>query len=282
MSEKRPYTYVILRYQHDPLSGEFANVGIVLHQKTSGYVGVKVRHTVGRLSKMFPDLDGASLRESLKAVERGIQRLARKSRNDLLSPLSDAGSYARYVLPEDDTSLVWGPIGSGVARDASKTLEDLFDRFVARYDERHVHHRDDAAVWKPVKDRLAQEQLADCLRPKTIVSPVDRVEFAHAWKNGVWHCYQPLSFDLANEETIREKARRWAGTMLALKDSAEPFKPHFFVGLPTSTELSEAYRAAIRILQLSPGEPQIIEETKIDDLVRQIENEIRAHRQSGS
>ena len=27
MNERQPYTYVLLRYRHDPLAGEFANVG---------------------------------------------------------------------------------------------------------------------------------------------------------------------------------------------------------------------------------------------------------------
>jgi hypothetical protein len=100
------------------------------------------------------------------------------------------------------------------------------------------------------------------------------VDFEHAWKNGEWHCYQPLSFDLANEENIRDKARRWAGHMLALKDASEPFRPYFFVGSPSDQSLARAYEAAISILKLSPGEPQVIEENRIDDLVHQIEDEI--------
>jgi hypothetical protein len=91
----------------------------------------------------------------------------------------------------------------------------------------------------PVRDRLAELKLADRLQPKTIASPFDRVEFDHAWKNGKWHCFQPLSFDLANEETIREKARRWAGQMLALKEATEPFKL-YFLWVHQTTERSKA------------------------------------------
>ena len=32
MMGRRPYTYVLLRYRHDPLAGEFANVGVVVHE----------------------------------------------------------------------------------------------------------------------------------------------------------------------------------------------------------------------------------------------------------
>jgi hypothetical protein len=128
----------------------------------------------------------------------------------------------------------------------------LYDRFVARYDERVRRHRDDAAVWRPVRDRLVELKLADRLQRKKIASPIDSVEFDHAWKNGEWHCFQPLSFDLANEDNIRDKARRWAGQMLALRGSTEPFKPYFFVGSTSDQTLEDAYRAALNILKLSP------------------------------
>lgn len=179
------------------------------------------------------------------------------------------------MLPDDDSSFVWGPVGSGLTADPVGTLARLYERFVARYDERPRSHRDDAAVWRPVHDRLAELKLADRLQPKTIASPFDRVEFEHAWKNGAWHCFQPLSFDLANEENIREKARRWAGQMLALKEATELFKPYFLVGSPSNRALEDAYRAALNILKLSPFSPEVIEETRIEDLVGRIASEIR-------
>jgi hypothetical protein len=274
---RHAYTYTLLRYRHDALAGEFANVGVVLHAPTTGFLDVKVRHTVGRLPKMFPDLDSDALKSSLRGLEKAVKRLATADGSDLLATLTDAGQLARTVLPADDTSFIWGPVGSGITTNPSETLERLYQRFIALYDERQAHHRDDAAIWKPVRDRLAEKNLAGRLQPKTIISSVDKVDFEHAWKNGAWHCYQPVSFDLANDENIRDKARRWAGHMLALGDSSDRFKLHFFVGAPADLSLHSAYRAAIGILKLSPGDPEVIEETGIDELVHQIEDEIRAH-----
>ncbi|MGC2416043.1 MAG: DUF3037 domain-containing protein [Stellaceae bacterium] len=238
-----------------------------MHAPASAFLDAEVRRTLGRISRIFPDLDGEALRSSLRSIEHAIWRLARSEAADLLTSLSDAAAVARRALPDDDTSFVWGPLGSGITANPAKTLASLYTRFVARYDERHSSHRDDAAVWKPVRDRLADLHLADRLQPKTIASRIDRVEFEHAWKNGAWHCYQPLSFDLANEDTIRDKARRWAGQMLALSDPTEPFKPYFIVGSPGTEALKSAYGAALDILRLSPGSPEIIEEHDVDQLV---------------
>ena len=203
-----------------------------------------------------------------------LQARAEPQGANLLASLKDARSFGRQVLPDDDSSFLWGPVGSGLTADPAETLAQLYDRFVTRYDGRPRQHRDDATVWRPVRDRLVELRLADRLQPKTIASPFDRVEFDHAWKNGEWHCFQPLSFDLANEENIREKARRWAGKILALKEATEPFKPYFFVGAPSDRALEGAYRAALKILTLSPLSSEVIEETRLDDLVGLIAKEI--------
>lgn len=276
MIQRTSYSYVLLRYRHDPLAGEFVNVGVILHQPGSGFLDARIRHTLGRVSAVFPDIDAEALRSSLRIIEHELKRQAIREAGDLFSSLKDAGAFGRQVLPEDDSSFVWGPVGSGLTNDPAKTLASLYDRFVSRYDGRARPHRDDAAVWRPVRERLIELKVADRLQPKTIQSPIDQVRFEHAWKNGEWHCFQPLSFDLANEDNIRDKARRWAGQILALKDAQEPFKPYFFVGLPSDLTLKPAYRAALKILSLGPKSPEVIEETCIDEFVRRIADEVCA------
>lgn len=149
MIDRMAYTYVLLRYRHDSLSGEFANVGVVLHAPQAHFLGAHLRKTVGRLGKMFPDLNRAALMDGLRAVERGLTRLHKTEASGLLTKLRDADSFARLILPPDDSSLIWSDIGSGVTRSPEETLDKLYNRFVARYDEPGRVVRDDAAVWRP-------------------------------------------------------------------------------------------------------------------------------------
>jgi len=278
MTDRRPYTYVLLRYRHDPLAGEFANVGVLLHEPGSGFLEAKVRTTLGpRLTKMFPTLNGDTFKSSLQSVARSVSKLGAREAGDMLASLGDASSFARRVLPTDDSSFVWSPLGSGITDDPHRTLDKIYARFVAQYDGKAKASRDDAAVWRPVRDLLMARQIADRLQPKTIHSAVDQVEFDHAWKNGAWHCYQPLSFDLSSGENIREKAARWAGHMLALERADEAFKPYFVVGAPTNPHFHNAYERAIALLKLSPGSPEVIEEAAAETLVDRIEDELRAH-----
>lgn len=277
MKDKKAYSYVVLRYRHDPLAGEFANVGVIVHSSANHFLKAKIRQTVGRLSKMFPDLNSEHFRSVLKNIDRSARALSKSESADLFSVNKDASIFGRQILPEDDSSFFWGQMGTGITDDPDQVLEKLYSRFVTRYDEKHKVGRDDAAIWKPVHDLLAARNLAGRLQSKVISSDFDTVEFQHAWKNGAWHCYQPLSFDLASDENIREKARRWAGTILSLSSSSESFKPHFLVGAPSNLELKGAYSAALHILKLAPVDSEIIEESNAEALAHQIEDEIRKH-----
>lgn len=58
-------------------------------------------------------------------------------------------------------------------------------------------------------------KVASILEKKTVATSKDEVEFEHAWKNGKWHCYQPLSFDPATVDSIQERPARWVGHRLA-------------------------------------------------------------------
>ena len=119
-------------------------------------------------------------------------------------------------------------------------------------------------------------------QPKTVVSPVDEVQFGHAWKNGAWHCYQALSFDLASPDSIREKAARWSGHMLGASKSVEEIKPYFIVGAPTDATLASDYLRAIELLRASPLGPAVYEEDAADQLVEEIVRDMREHDEAGS
>jgi hypothetical protein len=279
MSEQQPYTYVLLRYRHDPLAGEFANVGVLLHAPKGRLLRIKVRSSAGRrLTRLFPDMSPRTLRSGLRSIERAVQTLAAGDGGGLLSGLGDAAMLAGRALPTDDSSFVWGPVGSGLTRDPEQTLASLYGRFVARYDDAAgTAMRDDAAVWRPVHQLLVAREIVDRLGPKTIHSSVEQVDFEHAWKNGAWHVYQPLSFDLTSDDSIRDKAARWAGYLVGLRDSEEPFKPHFIVGPPRNAALMDAYQRAVGLLRLPQPDAEVVEMSAAERLVDRIEAELRAH-----
>lgn len=281
MTVARPYTFTVLRYVHDVVSGEFINVGVLVHEPDSGRVLFRVRSSMGpRLRGLFPDLDREAFSRAMKAIDRSLMSVVKEcSEKTLFRDSVDAAAIISRALPNDESCIQWSmPAGSGLTEDLERTLMRLFGRFVARYDVRSIRRRSDEDVWRPVRQMLDDHHLGSHLQEKIIVGAVDEIVFKHAWKNGMWHVYEPLSFDLADADGIKTKAREWAGHLFSVAEGAsEVFKPHFIVGAPTQTELNPAYRSALAILAKAPGSPEIFEESEIDELISQIEDEVRAH-----
>jgi hypothetical protein len=280
MTRKYQYSYVILRYVHDVLTSEFVNVGVVLLVPSEGRVMARTRHTITRLRGVFPDLDRVAFTLMMANIRRSFRRIAkRKMKTPLFNSEEALSSIIREALPFDDSSLQWSPLGAGLTDNPQATFEHLYERFVAHYDTSAKHRRTDDEVWRPVLMKLEERDLANNLTEKVITGSLDDVTFKHAWKNGRWNVYEPVSFDLADEEGIKRKAREWLGHLAAVVDdgNVEAFKPHFLVGAPTDAKLAGAYQTAKEILRRAPNDPEIFEEGQIDDLVNQIEDEIRSH-----
>jgi Protein of unknown function (DUF3037) len=279
MIKKQKYSYTALRYVHDVMTGEFVNVGVVLFVPSTAIVKVKTRSTIGRIKDIFPDLQRIAFINSMKTIERGIEKVRTEcAETSLLSRDVDAGALARMALPADDSSLQWSPVGGGLTDDVDKTFERLFERLVARYDTHSTHRRTDDDVWKPVRAKIAERNINVELIKKIIVGTSDEIAFEHAWKNGKWHAYEPISLDMADAEGIKEKARKWRGHLDAVHDGvSEQVKLHLVIGAPTEPSLMPAYENAVKILGSSPFQPTIYSEDQIDKLVDQFEDEVRAH-----
>ncbi len=280
MTEKQAYSYTILRYVHDVVSGEALNVGVVMHVRSGDYFEVRTRKTVWRLRHVFPDLDRQAFVSAMKAVDRGFADVARRTKGQrLLHGEVDARSLALKLLPDDDSALQWSPAGTGLTTDPAKTFERLYERYVAHYDSRVERRRTDEDVWRPIFEALTEREVFVPFEPKTVTGTQDRIAFKNAWKNGRWHAYEPVSFDLADADRIKDKARRWRGHLAAVwEGKSEDIDLHFFLGLPRNAALIPAYKAAKRILEGARFTAEVLDESDADDLVTALEGEFRAHR----
>ena len=280
MTTKEPYSYVVLRYVHDILTGEFVNVGLVVVVPGQPLILTKARKILGRIRNIFPDLDSKAYKRAIEAIERGMKSVERGLKSEgLFKGDKTAGDYARIALPLDDSSLQWSPVGAGLTSDPQKTFDQLYHRFITRYDRPSQRRRSDEDVWRPVEAKLKKQGVQVVLESRCVRGSTDAVDFQHAWKNGRLHVYEPLSFDLSDEDNIKDKARRWLGHLFAVKVGAtEDILVHFLVGRPQNEPLIPAYQKAIEILRQVPFDNRVFEEDQIDDFVHEIEGEVRHHR----
>lgn len=281
---KAPFTYSVLRYVHDTTTGEFINVGVVLYSREACYASALCRSTFGRLSKTFPGMDGDTFKRLMRFVQSRVEEIGDGLKSEL--PLNGRPAtvldVAHAVLPPDDSSLQWSPPGSGLSENLSQTLETLFDRLVLRYDEcPQQERRSDDEVWRKYRRNLEDRHVLKHLQPKKISVQDDEVEFQYAWKNGVWHCLEPVSLDLSSADSIREKAHKWLGQLLSVKDAREPFKVYLLLGEPQQEALRPAFDKAVSILHRLPVPSQVIREADAATFSERFALEIEAHEPKG-
>ena len=232
---KTTYTFTILRYVHDIATGEFVNVGVALYAPEAKYVSAICCPRYGRLSKMFLDVNGDQLRPLMRFIQSRFEEYTLKLNGELAlhgQPKSIM-EIAANILPPDDSSLQWSEPGGGFTENPGVTLEQLYTRLVEKYEQRaQVPSRTDDEVWRGFKKELEVKQVLAKLQQKRITAKDYEHEFDHAWKNGAWNLYQPISFDLIDAESLLDKANRWLGRATILDGSPEKFKLHMLLGEP--------------------------------------------------
>lgn len=269
MNARVRYTYSVLRYVHDIATGEFVNVAVALHAPDVHVAALQARKTFGRIKQVFPDFQPERFKTSMTHLEQAFSQFNAAlddARQNSKAEARTVLDLAQRVLPPDDGCLQWGPVSTGVSKDPAATLEHLFERYVMRYDTQHQTRQRDADVWRKFSLALEQRQVLRYFTPKTISVSDDALAFNHAWKNGVWHCLAPVSFDLASADRIKEKAHKWLGQVTSVEQSAEDFKVYYLVGKPTDATLEPAFDAALKVLRKSPKAVEIYTESEAVEL----------------
>lgn len=276
---KIPYSFSVLRYIHDPVTQEFANVGVAVYSRQARYLDAICTATYGRISNMFGEIDGNRFRQTTRYIQERLRNIG----GELLKGLPFETSKTiegilATVLPPDDSAFQFSPAGTGVSHDLDKELKDLFVRFVERYSSHSESTpRDDDEIWKVYRKPLEHRHVVEYLMPKRIVAPNYDYEFQHSWKNEVWRVYEPVSFDLLEATSILDKANRWLGRAASLSDSKEKFKMYLLMGEPREGNLKTAFVKAQNILHKMPGDHELIKESEAEEFADEVAHELRDH-----
>lgn len=274
------YQYAVLRYVHDPVTQEFINIGIVLFNADGPQVGCLLNTRYSRLSDAFQQVNGAYIRTQLNAIERRVDQLQHNWREgNWLDRPTDIQGLTAMLLPSDDSSLVFGGMGVGLAMDLHAELRRLYERLVMRYaDREEPASRDDAEVWQVFQRELSQREVTAHLAPVTIRTNTFSLDFQHAWKNERWHPLEPVSLDLVQEASISNKASRWIGHTLALKEAEDLGRIYILLGAPREDHLLHTYENAVaNMRKLMPPNAEIVREEQAAEFSERLAREIESH-----
>ena len=281
---KTPYSFSILRYVHDAVTQEFVNIGVAVYSREAGFLSAKCATHYGRISRMFAKIDGNRFRQLTRYIQEQIGVIGASLPSELpFEPGLAIEHLLARVLPPDDSSVQFSHAGVGLTRDLDKTVVELFDRYVERYSATtDSTRRDDEEVWRTTfRDPLERRHVTSHLAQKRIVAPNYEYEFQRAWRNDIWHLYEPISFDLMDGGSIVEKANRWVGRGTSLNDSPEEFKIHVLLGEPEDSRLQSMFVKAQNILNKMPGVAELVRESEAEAFAEEFAREVRQHENAG-
>ena len=120
------YQFTVLRAVPHVHRGEFVNVGVVLHARTEGYLGIRAVDDPGRLRALLPDADVDLLARYLDCY-RGICAGIADAGPIALLPTSERFHW--MSAPRSDL-LQSSPVHEGISLDPETTLLELYAELV--------------------------------------------------------------------------------------------------------------------------------------------------------
>jgi hypothetical protein len=241
------YEYQLVRYIHDMVTEEFVNVGIVFYVSDENYLKSRSTRRYKRVSDFFGHISGDFLISSLKHIDKSVAKAALDPKvfisHDSLDHITSA------ILPKNDSALQLSEIHKGITLDAQKTFESLYQRYIGVFETSAVRHtRSDDDAWRRTyKKYFDNYGITKKLKEHSIKTSIKEFKFEHSFKNHIWHCFEPVSFDLADKETITDKACRIAGKITSLTSTNEEFKLYFLTVQPDE-KLSKSLNSSIEQL----------------------------------
>lgn len=204
-----------------------------------------------------------------------------KTLGTLFVEYNSLSEITSLILPYDDSSLYLTEVFMGIDLEPLSALNDLYDRLINKYNhENDKSYHDDKYVWRKIyKQYFDKYEITNKLKSHTVVTDNDNIEFDKAWKNGVWNCYQTLSFDLKRNDSIKNKVYRWSGILNELENSGEELHLYF---LTAEALLNRSTNKFINdtILKHNNGnslQVTIVNESKADEFVKNLKREIEEH-----
>ncbi len=223
----KSYQYQILRFSYDKITEEFINVGIVLYAPKENYINIKTTNKYKRISDFYM-ISANKYFSAIKSVEKSLKDYIHKAE------LTDNLEFiTNNVLSVDDSALQFSKTYCGITNDLDNLSEELYDRYVDRYNKSERKTLTDHDVWQKIfRPKFESIGLVKKLVKRTVKTEKDTFNFDYSWKNGVWHYYKPLTFDLSEQASIKDKVYKYVGISEELATTNEEFKLVYLVFLP--------------------------------------------------
>ncbi len=267
----KKYDYIILKYCHDSITGEFVNVGVILLSEDR-YLGAHFNSRYTRIKQLFSAVEKENHRQLMGYLQRRFNTLGIEAEDQLPITQRSINELAHSVLPPDDSAYQWSNVESGFTLSPENECIHLFNRLVCHYEnKKEKTRRGDDEVWSSFNEELRKKKLSVHLKEAKLVTSDYAYNFHKTYKNGKLHLLEALSFDLEEVSKITEKAVRWHGRASALQ-AAEPHEFWFLIGNVESEKRKREVAKALNILNKIDAPKRFIQESDKEALSDQLES----------
>lgn len=274
----KKYQYQILRYVHDQFTGEFVNLGVVVYSPEESFLKAMVCQRYSRINALFPNANGRFAIKMAKNFEISVGKIASEL-TTLFLPSEHLASITKLILPQDDSALILTEVKHGIDVELGAALQDLFHDMAEKYlNQTPEHSPSDDEVWKKnYKSYFDKYNITSRLTTHEVNTQNDSFSFDKSWKNEIWHCYQPISFDLQSTESIKDKVYRWSGRLRELSSSNQKIHLTFLATL--SNHFEELNNFITQSLDQDSDliEVDVVLEAEAEALARRIQLQIKEH-----
>lgn len=276
--------YKVLRYQPDKVSGEFVNLGIVAFDISNGDLKSKFINKIGKLSGFFNKANGRYLMKMVRVIQDNCEAYSERLRSELkFNDITQIDEIVNSILPKDDSALFFSETKKTLDLNLNLSVDDLFSRFVKIHlmDEEDDEVRNDKEVWNKIyKKHFDALGISSHLSTHKVKTKNDELEFEKSWKNGVWNCFESVSFNLSRADTIKNKVYKWAGKLDELSSAEELIHIYLLSLLPSDhPELNNFIKHKIDEKSTGNLKVELISENNIEKVVTEIKKEIDRHSQ---
>jgi len=276
----RPYYYQVLRYVHDQFTGEFVNLGVIVYSPENSFLKAKVTNRFTRVTSLFPEAKGKFIVDSAKFLETRINQKIAPQLGQLFHPSINLEQITSDLLKRDDSALQLSAVLKAIDIDLDAAVNYLFESVVNKYlpDEGGSKRLNDEEVWRrKFKNYFDKYKISSRLTSHIVKTHNDIFSFEKAWKNEIWHCYEPVSFDLKREETVREKVYRWVGKINELNHSSEEVHLTFLAAIPKKHQSLANFVKTSLQTENKVIHVDIVFESEAEILAKQIAYEMKEH-----
>lgn len=276
----KKYQYQIIRYIHDRITGEFVNVGLILFLPDTNFLHSKFVNKFSRISNFFNEINGYSLLSSLKQFEKEVEIISKRiDSNDLFEKFISLNEITNSILIKDDSAIDCSEVKFGIDIDGKIAIDDLFERLVDRYNQDYdKDSHDDKFIWRTFyKKHFDKKGITSKLKEHTVQTNNDKIHFDKAWKNGIWNCFQAISFDLKRTDSIKNKVYKWSGILKELENSKENVHLYFLTeSLPNKRSLHNFIEETLN-KKSAKIKAEIVTKKQAETFTSSLKEEIDAH-----